>query len=489
MKHLAALSVFLLFGLSLSADFVAVSTMGSDVLQNMNLGHITNLRLDASVSSSSRIWFTAGHGAPNLYFAQFTVSGPLTSPATSPFAAGAASPFISIDAAEGYVVGIALPSPVSGITFQLNATTQVLQGTYSILNHDVLVSQSLYRTYQFASVTLPMNASHAYLTGWAFDANNALLGMVAARASLALTTAALTIDIVNDILFLPQLPNSEVCYDIYTSTYKPFISVKAPSKYLVIAVPGICSSVFEIILPNAADKFKDAMTSRIELPQGDSILSATFDHEREVLWFAMRESKKNQISLKSLNTKTVSQQILPALSVDFTCHPVLTSANDVGATGLPINYLILSGAGCIKAMRYLYDPTAATLKLNAVATLGSTFNQVDSAFYSKPFFFYSTNEPNSKLVRVPSTSFCAGDCGTHQYCSQHTCSCYPGLVPDATQKALTCISPAHAALQTTVGKQVGTIATMSTLFAVALIIALVGWYFWFRARQRAYSSL
>jgi hypothetical protein len=392
-------------------------------------------------------------------------------------------------------VGIALPSAVSGIQFQLNATTQVLQGTLTNPNQTVVVAQTLYRTYQFASVTLPINRNgtnvnhFAYLTGGAFDANNALLGMVAARASLNLATAVLTIDIVNDISFLPQLPDSEVCYDIYTSTYKPFIAVKSPSKYLVIAVPGVCSSVFKIILPAAADKFKDAMTSRIELPQGDSIHSATFDHESEVLWFAMRESKKTQISLKSLNTKTVGQQILPAVSVDFSCHPVITSANDVDARGMPLHYLILSGAGCIKAIRYIYDPIAATLKLNAVATLGSAFNQVDSAFYSKPFFFYSTNEPNSKLVRVPSSSFCAGDCGTHQYCSQHTCLCYPGLVPDSTQKILTCISSAHAALQTTVGKQTGTIATMSTLFAVALIIAIAGWYFWYRARQRAYSSL
>jgi len=311
------------------------------------------------------------------------------------------------------------------------------------------------------------------------------------RATLDFATSKLTFDPVKDVLALYGLePPGMPCYDTYTSTYKPYIGIKSPNQYVLLAYPGACSRVFKIIIGDPNANFKDATVTRLAPYANPSqyIASVAFDHQSEILWIASKTFELSNVTLQSLNTKTV---MLTPFQHDFHYDytPILTMASDSAAVGPVRHQLVLAAAGSGRVYKYLAAPDGSSLTLTSMAYLAPQFDQVGSTFYKAPYFYFSTFEPNAKLVRIHNVNFCAAslkDCGDNAFCKAGVCACWDGFYADSTGAC----QPGYVRdVERQVAAETGATAALAVLLVLAIVAAIIGWFLWWRARKMTYSSL
>jgi len=389
--------------------------------------------------------------------------------------------------------------------FHLSQASQLLQGAYVNPNLTAVTQlmQTEYGRFQFAAVSLPinsMNDNYAYFAGFSFTAAYALQATVLVRAKLDFATSTLTFDPVNDVVELSHVdPNHLVqCYDTYTATYKPFIALMPPS-YVIVSFPGRCSRFYRVDLPKANANFKDATVYNASVTDklnNSKIVSTAFDPVGEIAYVALKVTDSAAVALQAVDTKNMLLMFSYPLAFDATDYdlvPTLAFGTDVDFLGKPKRYLFVAGYSYPQVYRIDTTVLGKSLVISGYATAGPKFDLVGSAVYAAPYFYFSTYEPNGKIVRIHKQSFCARPCVAHSYCDAGLCVCYAGWGPEIDPSNPTAIPKCVPSLvllnEHTITVESGAVAGLAVFFVLAALVAILGWFLWFRARRTVYTRL
>jgi len=240
-------------------------------------------------------------------------------------------------------------------------------------------------------------------------------------------------------------------------------------------------------------------------PAMEYITSAAFDSINEVVWLAIAHyygPGQLVLNIRAINITTMSE-IMPYASFYFTFEesdPVLAVGREY-INNVYADYLYVAGNGLSKVARYHYGfftrggRTDFAADLVSVATVDKSFWKIGSMVYLQPYVYWSTFEPDAKLVRINTANFRPGTlpCGPSSYYNGQACTCYPGFARSKTEKdangELKCKPGVWIDVETRVTQEVGAVAALATLLAFSIVLFIVGWVLWWRARRSAYQSL
>jgi hypothetical protein len=286
------------------------------------------------------------------------------------------------------------------------------------------------------------------------------------------------------------------CYDIYTSSFKPSIFVIPGNNSIIVAYPGRCSTILKITY-NPTEKFNSTSTKVKQFAPVDLssqyVSSYAYDSSADILYYTAKTYQTPGATLVGFNC-ALWTPLQSNFSLDLgESEPLLSVASGVDVVNASQRYLFITASGANKIVRMnvangLSKPEIAT------AALGDTFNRVSSAVYITPYFYFCTNEPDAQVGRIHHSNFCDVDCGEHGYCLYLACFCQNGFAQDYTQMdpitgVAKCIPEGLSTVKTILTTSTDFSVTFGILFGVTTLVALLGWYLWWKARQNAYRPL
>jgi hypothetical protein len=471
------------------------------------LAYITNLRFDSGENVTyPRIWFTADKASSNAYFAQFDPAGgnhSFWSTASSPFPDNTAAPFIAFDVDKGYIGGIAASTNYTQSAFNFTGFGPVAQGAY--VSYDGLTmsfTQNQYPDYFFAAVEIDPNVLKyqggtirwIYSAGWATDAQQPNIGFTIARMQLGEPTPDMDFDPANDAILSDNLTLGN-CYDIYTDNFKPFIFVHpaAEPSYQIFVIPGRCSLIYKTV-PQKGQLFKNANVTRLDPFTSDSeyISSAALDESNHILWFVVKTYQQEGAVIRSLNVTSFTLTS-ENTAIDFgESEPIIAIGNDLDRGNL-LRYLFVAASGGSQITRFKVKDDGTGVTSISTSYLPPRFSQISSMVYVRPYIYFGTYEPDAQLARVPKSSFCGFPCQPNSYCLFGVCTCFDGYSSNNNQRGpngqLVCLGNSIQITQIKANKETGAAAALGILWAFSLVVAIAGWYLWWKARAAAYSAI
>jgi len=279
------------------------------------------------------------------------------------------------------------------------------------------------------------------------------------------------------------------CWDIYTPVERPHFYVDAA--FQVIAVPGRCGQIIRLKQPTNAT-FANSLVERLVLvdPVSQYVASVTYDWMTKLVYYASKDYDSTTIRLQAVDAVTlfpVGQTYVFSMGE---ADPVLTIGHAMNRT---VTYLYIYGSGGTYIMRMTLGPNGALQNVTAYANLNSSFGtQVETALYIDPYLYFGTYEPNAILARVHGkNAFCTQLCPKHGFCERERCRCGPGFEAkvDSFGIIIRCEGALLGSYEHVLFITEQSSIALGVLFGIALLVAIAGWYMWWRARKTAYQAL
>jgi hypothetical protein len=457
----------------------------------ISLAYGANIQLDPKPSQDLQtIYFTADKGTPNVYSANFLLSGgslPQSFWANAgPTIPNTTAPFFSFDAENNNFFGPAYPLEpqiVNAVTFALQLVT------VNPTTKQVKVFQHHLAGFAWISAFVDPNPDHiqnqtnpAYIVGWdsysdfPFRLFRAFVTLNS-DPRIDLNTAG------ESVALSPDRP----CYDLFTETMRPTISVTNDTKNVIVVVPGRCALFAKIpLIPGVPfsqlqNNISIFYPTQHYNPNTNYVSSVVYDYYNDYIFYTVKTYNTPGGYLHSFNAKT--WQLNAAYSpIDVAeSEAILVLGNEVN-TPTSTKYLFVISSGSNKIQRFVVDGNN-TIKARALAVLPTDLNRISSAFFYYPFIYYVTNEPDAKVVRISKTSFCNNWCGDNGYCNQGLCYCQTGYEPDPTDPDIPCKLKEIVTAEIQERQSQGAAAALGVLFAFSLVAAIAGWFLWYKAKK------
>lgn len=501
------LALLCLVALAQGADPVKTYPIVRDGIQFINmakpaLSKLSNLVYDPGMTPPA-LWFTADKSNPNIFLTRFddTKAAPFDwwfeggntfQPLTSP-------PFLSIDVNAGLIAGCALPSAANNA----DAYDAALQATqYSGVKNQSGSDPFNYPGYSFYSIIRSKNKAPngnwlAYVTGWAEDGVSHQTGFFIARIQIGTgPTPDVVFEETKNVLVNVTTRN---CYDLFTTVKKPLMWLDEDKEdpnddtFLFVALPGRCSEIIRVILPDATVDFKTAAKPDTFIPTTNDqfLASAARDPISNQLYVAVSSYNRvapTQLISILLYTTPMQKSTDPVIALDT---GGIDQVNIAISADSPYNkslFVTASGA----AQVYKYNIGTGGLSLYGIATLPPAYVDIGSLLVRGPWLYFTTYVSDGVVGRLHvNNSFCKTYCGSIGYCNNGACACQTPYVLTLDESGnLICINPiVYEYITKEVANQAAATA-FGVLFAFSLVAALAGWYMWWREKNvQGYQTL
>eukprot|EP01125_Pyxidicula_operculata_P018783 TRINITY_DN6718_c0_g1_i1.p1 TRINITY_DN6718_c0_g1~~TRINITY_DN6718_c0_g1_i1.p1 ORF type:complete len:503 (+),score=84.27 TRINITY_DN6718_c0_g1_i1:41-1549(+) len=477
----------IVFFLGVQCQLYSTPYMGAEVIDlqanttTYPLSYASNIFVDPD-SSTNRIWFTADRGSPNLWFAQYNPTGGQKSfwinSSTPVFPQNSVAPFVNFGIVGNNVFGTAYPSNLTN--FQ--TVSLVVQSFYwDSTTNEVTNSEIAWPGYTFFSVIIDPavnkvnSAVNVYLAGWSNDGFVIGRGLVVVGAG---KNPILQMDETRDILVLSEI---DKCYDLYNENTLP--KMWLAQDYLVLAIPGRCSTIVKVTYPQGNTNWNAATYKVFDPTDTNSkfISSYAFEPTSQTLYYSLKKYDSSGVTILQFNTSTMNPLSQYKTLNDISdSYAVLVIGVEDSKT-----YLFVAAAGSSRIYKFLRNDTGFSYQTTAF--IDGSINQISSAVYIQPHLYYTTYEPDAKIVRIHKNNFCSLYCGQYGYCNLGSCYCKPGysqdLVNPNTDGTFTCKLSDVVRTEIRELQDQGAIAALSVLFTFSLLSASAGWYLWWKQRQ------
>jgi len=280
------------------------------------------------------------------------------------------------------------------------------------------------------------------------------------------------------------------CYDQFSSVSRPIM--KITNNTLLVVIPGRCGFFAVIHLPDPTVSWKDIPLSKISnfspmqmFSNLNYVSSAVISPQNDsTIYYAVKTYNQPGAYLLSFDTSR------------WTPNSATVYVNDIGegeailVYGLnsPNNYIFLLASGSNKIKRYTINEKN-TLAVDAYASLYPSISQVSSAVYFNPHLYFTTYEPDAKLVRISMNNFCKTFCGDNGYCNKGSCACVSLYSPDTSSSVFSCVLSSIANIKDREKSNVGATAALGVFFAFSLLAAIAGWGLWWKERKTGYAPV
>jgi len=285
--------------------------------------------------------------------------------------------------------------------------------------------------------------------------------------------------------FLP-IPLSEPCFDQFGELNRPTMNITGND--MILLVPGRCA-IFARIKINTGTPFHTSTVESFDPTKQITsyVSSAIFDTQDQIIYYTIKTYQSSTTTLHSVDSSVSPMKPTP-LSIDLALEQSETVLvlDKEAPTSIKL-YVIASGSN--KISRLLLQ--GSNYVSNSTAVLDSTINQISSALFYKPYLYYTTYEPDAKIVRINEGNFCPEWCQDTGYCSVGVCTCRPGFQKDPRFPALGCryvtLIEAEKSQQTSENASIA----LGVLFGITVVVAIIGWSCWWRAKTQksTYTSL
>jgi len=473
----------------------ATSANGSEVInlnaEGISLAYVSNLMLNTFPSQEKiyTLYFLADKGTPNIFTAQFIAEDTnfaFWSTGHSDLSAEETMPFFSFDIYHNNIIGPAFP----------NNNTEVLASKFAIqsvfINPEPAVRQEGTESLLFVSTLIDpqprSGVTYVYFAGWANSGTNPF---VVARATINLDSISpdVTLDPIQGVLGIPMPIR---CYDQFTPTSRPTMKISSVNNvnYLLLVVPGRCGFFASIPLPTEPNVIwqsipLDSINTYSPIQDiTNYISSAVISTKDNTIYFARKSHDQHGAYLFSFDSSR------------WTPNSATASVDDIGESeailvygeNTPNDYLFLLAAGSNKIKRYTIGEKN-TFVVDAFAALIPTLSQVSSALYLNPHLYFTTYEPDAKLVRVPMNNFCSSFCGDNGYCSKGSCQCVDGYTKDPSSSTFGCVLNSIVSLEDKEKSNQGATAALGVFLGFSLLAAIAGWGMWWKERKNTYVAV
>jgi len=320
------------------------------------------------------------------------------------------------------------------------------------------------------------------MVGYCYSGTNK--GVVVSRASAQLADKmVISWAPSNDVVVLDTGSNF-ACYDIWTETSKPelFLGNENGVKYLFISLPGRCSGIYKIKLPDVADKFNTISgTVNFQFPdtlKDLKITSTVYDNLFHRITFAAKKFNSVESKLYSFDSISMNSNTGKETTLRYNEALPILAQNPWGAiTG----YVYVAFSGFSEVIRYSKD-----LEISGIAVLPPQLKAVSSILFTNDSLYMVTNEPNTEIGRLSKDNFCNDFCSAYGYCdgAKNECACIPNYAKDPSVSDKFVCAPTHIIdYQTQLVTETAAAAAFGVLFAIAMIAGIAGWFLWYRGRK------
>jgi len=401
----------------------------------------------------------------------------------SSFRNSAVGPYLSFEVKKPNFLGIALPN---------NRTVLKAPFVQSIYNgSDIpVIMPTPTNSYSFVSSYISVtkdtnNNNYVYFAGWNLDATSMNNSFVVVRGTLLLGNNNPEVLISWPVDVLP-VSLGDPCFDQFGEASRPSLNT-ATNNDLILLVPGRCS-VFARIKSTTGAPFSSSSVEILDPTKQVTsyVSSAVFDSAAQVIYFSIKTYQSSTTTLHAVDTSQTPMKEAP-LALDLE----LLESETILVLGKepPTTYLFVIASGSNRISRLLMN--GLTYVSNTSAVIDSTINKISSALYYKPHLFFSTYEPDAKIVRITEENFCPQWCQDTGYCLLGACQCRPGFAKDPQHPTLGCrYVTLIDAEKSQVTNERASIA-LGVLFGITVVVAIVGWSCWWRAKSQKsqYASL
>jgi hypothetical protein len=475
----------------------SVERDGTEVV-NINTAGITlaygaNIQIDPNANDDQQtLYFTADKGTPNVYSANFLLSGGSQPQSfwvnAGPVIPNTTAPFFSFDAENNNFFGPAYP-----LEPQIpDAAAFALQlVTVDPNTKQVGVYQHHIPGFAWISTYIDPYPDHiqnqtnpGYIVGWSsfspfplrlFKAYLTLNNPSAPKIELSVGSESLALSM------------DRPCYDLFTETMRPQITITTDSKNVIVIVPGRCGLFAKIpIVPGVPlsqlqNNISVFYPGQFYNPNTNYVSSVVYDQYNDYIFYTVKTYNTPGGFIHSFNAQTWKLNAAFAPIDVAESEAILVLGNEVD-TPTSTKYLFVISSGSNKIQRFNVDGNN-TISGRALAVLPPDLNRISSAFYYYPFIYYVTYEPDAKVVRISKTSFCNSWCGDNGYCNQGLCYCQTGYDPDPTDPDVPCKLQEIISAETQERQSQGAAAALGVLFAFSLVAAFAGWFLWWKAKK------
>eukprot|EP01124_Arcella_intermedia_P002172 TRINITY_DN11197_c0_g1_i1.p1 TRINITY_DN11197_c0_g1~~TRINITY_DN11197_c0_g1_i1.p1 ORF type:complete len:490 (+),score=83.76 TRINITY_DN11197_c0_g1_i1:38-1507(+) len=466
---------------SVDVRYFSNDSNGLDVIDINEFAYASNLWLSTMNSTDVMdFYFIADKSSPNFYTASFsTKSGTFWTTGDSPLTSEA-SPFLSFSVSGNgkNIIGPAYPDAYS------LAASFVVQTVYMSDNGPVVKEFATAGLSFLSALMDPVVDNGRSFVYLAATTSSGQYPFVVVRAQMTPDSPnpAFSFDPVNDVLSVPFDPQ---CFDKFDEVHHPTLKLTSTSLYVI--VPGRCAVFAEIVLPtNPLVRFSTVVPNpayplKSEL-NNSYVSSAVFDVSNPVVFYTVKMFDFAKVTLNSFDFANPTIKTSLDISADLTEFDPLVVIG-VEPKSVPYGkylFLIASGANFIE--RYEVTPDNNFLS-KTKAYLTPYVNQISSAFYSRPYLYFVTYEPDSKLARIHYTNFCSSDCGVNEYCDAAFCVCLDGFIRNSLSEAKQCESIDLYRAQIQLRDTEGASAALGVLFAFSLLTAIAGWLLFLKSSR------
>jgi hypothetical protein len=395
------------------------------------LAYASNLQMDETDGKELQtLYFTADKGPSNLYTAFFARQGGEDSfwaEGVSPFHKYPIGPFLSFDVVQNNIIGLAFPNNAT-IPSRSVIIQSIYNGTKVTVSYTSTDVYNLVSTYISPIQTLALH-NYVFFAGWNTASTSIDRAFVVVRGEVYLGDTVnppeVVIDWFNDVLPI-KMP--QPCFDQFTEKSRPSMNISGQD--LVLLIPGRCAIFSKIRLPPVNTYFgpttyevfdpTDLVTAYVS--------SAIFDAKYQTIYYTLKYYHSAQATLFAVNTSVspMTQRMLEDLDVKESETILVLATETINLKDYRWLFVLASGSN--KIMRMMFDGTQYINTLTAV--IDPSINQISSAFYFKPWLYFTTYEPDAKLIRMIKTSFCDVWCQDSGYCSVGVCQCRNGYAVD-----------------------------------------------------------
>jgi len=377
-----------------------------------------------------------------------------------------------------------------GVDYLIGSTYGSMNPYYSTFGMDLQVASSDKKVSnistqdcQFYSIVVDPTKYTAftvyfYMVGYCYSATNGFKGTVVSRGYAQLTDNMNIVWANSNENIVVLNTGSNPCYDIFTETSKPqlFLSMENSNiyNYLYISIPGRCNGIYKVQIPDVGSSWRSVSNFQSfifpDSLKDMKITSSTFDPKTKKFAFASKKFNSPDSYLFVFDGSTMNNNGKMVKINDNEATPIITIDQSTGNI-----YSATAGFG--EVWKYSSD-----LSVLGVAVLPHKLTSVSSLYFNQTLYMV-TNDADTNIGRISQDNFCNDYCSEYGYCNGATkqCACIPDYQMDMQLKV--CV-PSHVAdYIVQIAQEQGAAAAFGTLFALAVIAGIAGWFLWFRGRN------
>jgi len=332
--------------------------------------------------------------------------------------------------------------------------------------------------------------SYVYFAGWNNIGTNFPFVVARGNVKLGADDPTVQMDVTKDVL---NIPMPYPCYDLFDEVTRPHMSFGSNGSDLILIIPGRCALFVKIVLPtDPTVKFNTVVpVPPLDPTFGDHrkyLSSGVFDAQFNTIYYIMKTYNTPGADLFSFDSVKWLPNVKEINNLDD-----LAESETVIVLGYERNnaqlqkwiFVIASGANKIKRVIVQNDLILSV----STAVLTPSINRISAAYYWRPFLYFTTHEPDAKIVRITKSNFCDVFCGDNGFCDTGVCKCQPGYTIDPTSPQSPCKPINEVKTEIQERQSEGAAAALGVLFAFALLAAIAGWFLWWKGRNQGYTSV